>query len=363
MDEVIQKQLERLPRLHDHLFSQTLLQKSPRTIGEHYRDWLLRRHPVSRDKCIRGIFDCGLSSDKPRDAAPLLLFSVLSGKCEALLAIENLKDCDDPAVSFIVHVLQYGADGFAQNIRRVCVDDLQCCPAVIWLTNHPRSPFVEWFLAKHGLSEKNETAAMSPDRQRISKFLGSASDIIDLLRVFDNATRCLRPWDPEVFEILMSMAAWHGGRGQHVQQLARLRQALSVTHRRHMAFGDPLNVHVLIQIIKATTYQMLDGKASHDDVLDLGKRLALYTGGFPVVHLCMALTLALQSNAASAVFHLGMYRRSARDAIDETEQRLLNRVTDVLCEKGIHTGFTTSQQQDHGQQERHDADASAEDSQ
>jgi hypothetical protein len=174
------------------------------------------------------------------------------------------------------------------------------------------------------LSEPNETK-VSPDSQRIASLLGSATDLPDRLRVFDEATRCLRPWDPEVFRVLMSLASRHGARGHYDHQLNRLRQALSITHRRHMAFGDPFRVHVFIEIIKAMTAQMESGKALHDDVLALGRQLALYTGGFPVVHLCIALTLARQSKTASAVFHLGMYRRATGGARDQTEQRWLDR--------------------------------------
>ena len=159
----------------------------------------------------------------------------------------------------------------------------------------------------------------------------------DLLGVFDNATRCLRPWHTEVYDVLMSLASVHGGRGQHTQQLTRLRQALSVSHRRHMAFGDPLRVEVLIEILKAMTAHMVAGKASHDDVLALGRQMALYTGGFPVLHLCIALTLALRGHTASTVFHLGAYRRAGGGAIvhNTEEQCWLDRVTACLRDKGI----------------------------
>lgn len=261
-DDNVRRELAKLPRLHDHLFhdqsgttrfhdvavcqsckeeagaSQDRHQMA-RAIRGFYVDWILRRDRCSREACIQCIFTVGLWSDDPTEAAAFLLFGVLSGNCDPRQAIAKLQPAipRHRGVFLVVHVLETGAEGLAEKIRQACLDDLACCPAVVWLTNQVRSPFVDWVLSKFTFCDASVDNV--PHEARIAAMISSAAaDIAELLRIFDVATRNLRPYDRVVYHLLRSLADAYGKRGHHQLELRCLRQALSVAHRRHIAFGD-----------------------------------------------------------------------------------------------------------------------------
>lgn len=335
MNDAIQRQLQRLPVLHDYHFSSStserfhdpdvcrgVVEEASRCKNRgmlmeaahgYYVDWLLTRRRASREACIECVYQLGLWSTDLREAAYLLVFAVLSGnpcheKCHE--AAERLDGSEDSCVLFFQHILKEGAEGLGVKIRNVCIEEFDCCPALVWFANRQQSPFVEWLLPKHGISWKNFVPSMKRSEILLE---------MDALKALRVAEFELRPYDLEVYHVLVKLADDHRVSGNFAMEIRRLRQALSVTYRRHVAFGEALDIQLLNKLMRAETSLMLAGHAT-ETPLALAKCLLTQDGSAidPDPSLAMAVALAHDGKLASAMYHVDTFHRLRKNASDHS---------------------------------------------
>lgn len=319
-----------------------------------YHDWVLRRKLASREFCVASIYRLGSWLAQRGDyhkASPLLLFATLSSNAsDRRQAALSLKNGADPAVAFFAKIIEHGPDGHGERIRHLCSTVFQCCPAVMWFSTAWRSPFVEWFIDQ---TPGYAFAATWPwtgkeDRDRIAAEIAEilqddGTVFSKLLTSLDHATRCLRPYDPEIQDIMTKLAIVHEKSGRHQLQLICLRRSLEIARRRHAITHPGPNqwsedlLDIMAQIVRAKTSLCLERKNDHSlatAVLDLARSI-IDKIDRPYLRLCMALACAILGNHGTAWFHWGEFEQTSCDKIEENWQQ---RVRALLKEKDFTTG-------------------------